>query len=200
MTAIDDESFEIGVTDARVRRYEYQPPRVVPLLDYPMSYKCLPDGPILNKAHGRPREVLIDFDRCSPGAAHGFAVPSQRIFVVDTIEVLMHPWPELIYPSLELEVTLYDEIALDRYPLLSIAKPMVQPPPELAELEERVRQLEEEIETLKNGGTETAKHYLLPNAGIHVQIRGDADELTLQMEMLKHCRCRVSGWEARQPF
>jgi len=151
-----------------------------------------PAGPILNKAHANPREVLIDLDRKYPGAAVGFAAPSQRYFVIENVEMLLHPWPELIQPSLNVSVEFYTELVLSEQPLMSLARPMTEPNPEL---DERIRKLEAEVEKLKNNNTEPARHFLLPNAQIKVRLYGDADALTIQMEMLKHCRCRVAGWE-----
>jgi hypothetical protein len=136
---------------------------------------------------------LFPFDRWEP-QERPIRPPAGESWILRQWSILMHPWPEVISPSL----TVMFEVNACRgveIPLFEAARPLARP--ENAAIEARIEALEKALGLRGRGATtfqSPAGRFLThSNHEIAVRVKGPADDFTLLREMTKVFSLRLEG-------
>jgi hypothetical protein len=108
--------------------------------------------------------------------------------------VVLHPWSEVIPPSLNVDLIVNDFILIKEMPLFSIAEPLKRSKD--CDIERRITKIEKQLglSKAKNPSGFLGAQLINQNHKIQARINGPSDDLAPIMEMTKHCLLHLSGF------
>jgi hypothetical protein len=178
--------------------------------NHPDLYQHTDTGQIFNMRDFHPWELTSQFQR-NREIAHRLRVSSGETRLLERWAVVLHPWHEVIPPSLTVDLIINDLMIVHAMPLFRIAEPLKRSSD--CDLERRLLKLEEVVRLTAqrgdgvvptlgehNGRNPSGKldtQVLNQHHELWARINGPSDDFGPLMEMTKHFMLRLQG---RQRF
>lgn len=155
---------------------------IIPLEGQPSLFKDIDTGQIGNYRDFGPFEITADLRRKQ---SVSFRTAPGEVWILDRVSVIVHPWHEVIDPSIKVDVLVNCYLWLEGVPLYRIAEPLGR-----SGLEERIAKIEERLGIVPppSGLSVPAfrKQLVNQNHCLQVKITGSADELMMLSERTRH--------------
>ncbi len=165
--------------------------KLLPIEGHRGLYRTPDTGQVLNERDFKPWSVLHEISKSGSNI-----FPCQARYILRRWSILLHPWPELISPSLVVSLCFAERYYIEKMPLLIIAEPMRRS--EDDDLVRRIEALEEALKIKPKQSPHDMDDLFVQNRiEGSVRIEGPSDALGHLMERLKYCRLQLNGLESR---
>jgi len=172
---------------------------LLPIKDLPHLFQDSATASVINMSDFRTFEIQTDLRKKRTAVLR--PVPGE-VWILEQWSILIHPWHEVIPPSITVRLEANELILADKIPLFRLAEPLQRSADR--DLEKRVAALEVKLEVVPtyepSWGYQFPLHNTLinQNHNIQVHIDGPADELMMLFEHTKHFLLCLRG-KARPP-
>ena len=125
------------------------------------------------------------------GRSLSFVTPEHETWVTDRWSILLHPWHEVIDPSLTVSLDVQHKVLAKDIPLFRLAEPLHRS--EKSDLEKRLEKVEKALQMPVRPPVWRLSTTIYPMSLVRLHIDGSSDALGQLQEMTKHFLLSLHG-------